>query len=164
RFKLTGLENEIFGTLWMSQDNKFRLETEDQIIVSNGEVYWRYNKLDNQVLIDYAKKSQQDVFLNNFLFHIADLYYSQVLSEEKEDNQKVYELKLTPRNPDESFFSYIKVWIVDKSWDLKRVTYVDYNDNESEYKIEKLVIDPKLPPDIFQFKIPQGIDVVDLRS
>ncbi len=162
-FKLTGIKNEIFGTLYMTKDDKFRLETEDQVIVSDGKTFWRYNKLDNQVLIDYAKKSQQDVFLNNFLFHISDLYYSQIVQEYKENNHKIFVVKLTPRNSDDSFFQYIKVWIQDKSWLLQKVMYVDYNDNESIYEIEKLEINPPIDDKIFSFQIPQGVEVVDLR-
>lgn len=163
RFKLTGIENEIFGTLWLTQKNKFRLETEDQTIVSNGETYWRYNKLENQVLIDKAKKSQQDIFLNNFLFNISDLYYSQILSQQKQDGQKIYEVKLTPKTQEESFFQYLKVWIEDDNWNLRRVIYVDYNDNETEYKIQTLEIEPSLPGGIFTFEVPQGIEAIDLR-
>ncbi len=162
-FKLTGIKNEIFGTLYLTQNDKFRLETEDQVIVSDGKTFWRYNKLDNQVLIDYAKKSQQDVFLNNFLFQINDLYYSQVVDEFKEKNHKIYVVKLTPKNPDESFFQYIKVWIQDKTWLLKKVLYVDYNDNESVYEIETLEINPPVTDKTFTFQIPEGVEVVDLR-
>jgi len=163
RFKLTGLENEIYGTLWVTQNDNFRLETEDQVMVSDGESFWRYNKLENQVLIDYAKKSQQDVFLNNFLFKISDFYYTQIVSKTKPDKINIYEIKLTPKNPDDSFFNHIKVWLTDKNWDLKRVVYVDVNENEVEYLIGKIEINPQVSADIFHFKIPEGIEVVDLR-
>jgi chaperone LolA len=163
RFKLTGIQNEVFGTLWIAQDNKFRFETEDQVMVSDGDKFWRYNKLENQVIIDYAKKSQNDVFLNNFLFNISDHYFSQIVSEEKVDKQKIYEIRLTPKNPDESYFKYIKVWLVDKSWDLKKVVYVDFNDNEVEYDIEEMKFNPEISPETFTFNTPEGADVVDLR-
>lgn len=163
-FKLTGIKNEIFGTLYMAQDNKFRLETEDQVLVSDGKTFWRYNKLDNQVLIDFAKTDQQGIFLRDFLFKIGDLYYSQIVEEKKEGRQKTIVLKLTPKNPDDSFFQYVKVWLTEKDWEIKRVVYVDYNENESVYEIEKMVLNPKLPPDLFQFQPPEGVDVVDLRS
>lgn len=163
RFKLTGLQNEIFGTLWLSKQDKFRLDTEDQTIVSDGTTFWRFNKLENQVLIDHAKKSQQDVFINNFLFHISDRYFSQILSEQKVGKEKIVELKLTPRDSEESFFKFIKVWISDKTLQIKRVVYVDYNDNESEYVIEKQELNPPAPKSLFQFQIPQGMEVVDLR-
>ncbi len=163
RFKLTGIENEIYGSLWLGQDNKFRLETEDQVMVSDGKTFWRYNKLENQVIIDYAKKSDQDILMKDFLFNISERYYSEILSESKEGKEKIYLVKLTPKNPDDSFFKYIKVWIVDKKWSFKRVVYVDYDDNESEYEISKIQIVPDVNNQVFRLQIPEGVEVVDLR-
>jgi outer membrane lipoprotein carrier protein len=163
RFKLTGIENEVFGSLFITNDEKFRLETEDQLLVSDGEKFWRYNKLENQVIIDYAKKTQQDIFLNNFLFKINDNYYSQIVKEHKLSKGKVFEIKLTPRNPDDSFFDYIKVWLKDNSWDLLKVVYVDFNENEVEYIIEETKINPKIGDNMFQFSSPEGVETVDLR-
>jgi outer membrane lipoprotein-sorting protein len=163
RFKLTDIKSEINGTIWISQNDRFRLETEDQVMVSDGTTFWRFNKLENQVLIDYAKKSQQDVFLNNFLFKIDEVYFSQVAGETKIDGKKVYEIKLTPRKPDESFFNYVKVWLYDKSWELEKVLYVDFNENEVEYLIEKMELNPVVTGNVFNFEIPEGVEAVDLR-
>ncbi|MEZ4765975.1 MAG: hypothetical protein R3C26_23160 [Calditrichia bacterium] len=67
RFSLTGTEVEVPAVLQMEGQDKFRLESEDQLVVNNGETFWRFNKLDSQILVDYAKKSDQDVMLNTFL-------------------------------------------------------------------------------------------------
>ncbi|GAB4375259.1 MAG: hypothetical protein Kow0042_20540 [Calditrichia bacterium] len=163
RFKITGVTNEIYGTLWLAPDNKFRLETEDQTIVSDGQTFWRFNKMENQVLVDYAKKSEQDIFLSNFLFSINDQYYSQIISESKESGSKIYEVKLTPKNQDESFFNYIKVWLEDKSWKIRKVQYVDYNENEFEYLIEKMKLDEPVSETKFVFTPAEGVEVIDLR-
>ena len=163
RFQLTNIQSEIYGSIWISKDNKFRFETEDQTIVSNGEKFWRYNKLEQQVLIDYAKKTQQDVFLNNFLFNISDHYTSQLVSESKIHGNKVYEIRLSPKTPDDSFFRFIKVWIYDNTWNLEKVIYTDFNDNEVEYQMEKIELNPQISSDIFEFKAPAGVEVVDLR-
>jgi outer membrane lipoprotein-sorting protein len=162
-FKLSGITNEFFGTLLITNDDKFRLETEDQTMVSDGNTFWRFNKLENQVLIDYAKKTEQDIFLKDFLFNLEDMYYSQILSENKINNHKVYELKLVPKEIDTSFFTQIKVWIRDKSWEIDKIIYVDYNDNESEYNIEKLKLNPEITEKQFLLEVPEGLDVVDLR-
>ncbi len=162
-FKLTNTKSEIFGTLWLMGEDKFRLETEDQVIVSDGKTFWRYNKLENQVLIDYAKKSQQDIFLNNFLYKINDLYYTQIVKEEKIKGKKYYVVKLVPKVPEENFFQSIKVWIADKSWDIYRVVYLDYNDNESEYLVEDIQMNPPGIEKKFHFTPPEGVEVVDLR-
>ncbi|MFZ0389568.1 MAG: outer membrane lipoprotein carrier protein LolA [Calditrichia bacterium] len=163
RFKLTGIENEVFGTLWLTRDNKFKIDTEDQTLVSNGDTFWRFNKLENQVLIDNAKNDQQEVFLNDFLFNIGERYYSQVISVDKSGKRDIYEMKLTPRNKDESYFNYLKVWIEDNTWQIKRVLYVDYNDNENEYVIEEMNLKPDIPLANFTYEVPEGADIVDLR-
>jgi outer membrane lipoprotein carrier protein len=163
RFQLTNIQSEIHGSIWISENNQFRFETEDQIIVSNGEKFWRYNKLEQQVLIDYAKKTQQDVFLNNFLFNISDHYTSQLVSESKKKGTKIYEIRLNPKTPDDSFFRFIKVWIYDDTWKVEKVIYTDFNDNEVEYQMEKIELNPKVSSEIFEFKAPEGVEVVDLR-
>jgi len=163
RFQLTNIQTEVFGSIWISKDNKFRFETEDQTIVSNGEIFWRYNKLEGQVLIDHAQKTQQDVFLNNFLFNISDYYTGQLVSESKLNSKKIYEIRLTPKTADDSFFRFIKVWIYDDSWDLEKVIYTDFNENEVEYQIEKIDLNPSVTKSIFEFNAPEGAEVVDLR-
>ncbi len=163
RFKITNLENETFGRLWLAHDNKFRLETEDQTLVSNGKTYWRYNKLEEQVLIDHAKDTQQDIFMNNFLFNLSESYHTQLISENKNNGQMLYEVKLTPKNPDDSFFQNIKVWIIDDNWKINRVVYVDYNDNETEYVIDEILLNPDISNDKFKFDVQEKSDVVDLR-
>jgi chaperone LolA len=163
RFQLTNIQTEVFGSIWISKDNQFRFETEDQTIVSNGEKFWRYNKLEEQVLIDHAKKTKQDVFLNNFLFNISDHYTGQLVSEGKSKNKRLYEIRLTPKTPDDSFFRFIKVWIYDGSWELEKVIYTDFNDNEVEYQIEMIDLNPAVSEKIFDFNPPEGAEVVDLR-
>ncbi|MEL6823321.1 MAG: hypothetical protein AAFP70_16295, partial [Calditrichota bacterium] len=83
RFSLTGTENQINGQLQMEGKERFRLESEDQVLVNDGQTFWRFNKLDSQVLIDHAKKDDQEVMLNDFLYNLKDRYYSQILDEAK---------------------------------------------------------------------------------
>lgn len=163
RFSLTGTENQIDGQLQMEGKERFRLESEDQVLVNDGETFWRFNKLDNQVLIDYAKKDDQEVMLNDFLYNLKDRYYSQILGEEKVSGKKIYNLKLTPKEDQQSYFTSIKMWVEDKTWAIQRIVYIDYNDNETEYIIEKMDFNPVLQQSTFKFTPPEGIDVVDLR-
>ncbi len=163
-FELTKMESEVFGTLLLDRKNdRYRLETEDQLIVDNGKTFWRYNKLENQVLIDYAKKSEEDVLLSDFLFDIQKKYFAELVSEEKTGKQKQFVIKLTPKNTEESYFKAIKVWVLDKTWEIQRVVYIDINDNKTEFEITQLKINVPIPENAFTFKPPQGVDIVDLR-
>ncbi len=163
RFSLTGTETQIDATLLMEGKDKFRLESEDQVLVNNGETFWRYNKLDSQVLVDYAKKNDQEVMLNEFLFELKDHYYGQVIDEIKEEKSKKYLIKLTPKPTEQSFFTTVKIWVQDKTWEIDRLVYIDYNDNETEYVIERTAFNPELNETAFTFTPPEGIQVIDLR-
>jgi outer membrane lipoprotein-sorting protein len=163
RFKLTGTASEVNAILQMKGKDKFRLESEDQVLVNNGETFWRFNKLDSQVLVDYAKKDEQEVLLNNFLYEIKDHYFAQIVEETKEKGAKIYVLRLTPKPAEQSIFTSIKVWIKDKSWEIERLVYTDYNDNETEYQIDRIDFNPDLAESTFTFSPPEGIQVIDLR-
>lgn len=163
RFSLTGTETRVSAVLQMRGKNKFRLDSEDQVLVNDGETFWRYNKLDSQVLIDYAKKNEDDVLLNSFLYDFEDHYFGQVIDEVKEGGRKKYIIKLTPKPTEQSYFSSIKVWVLEGSWEIERILYTDYSDNETEYVIEKTVFNPELSDSVFAFTAPEGIQVVDLR-
>ncbi len=163
RFSLTGTENQISGQLQMEGKERFRLESEDQVLVNDGVTFWRYNKLDSQVLIDNSKKEDQEVMLNDFLYNLKDRYYSQILGESNESGKKVYNIKLTPKEDQQSYFTSIKMWVEDDNWTIKRLIYTDYNENETEYIIEKMDFNPVLQRSTFTFTPPEGIDVVDLR-
>ncbi len=163
RFKLTGTTSEIFGTFIIKDEDNFRLDSETQIITTNGKNFWRYNKIENQVLIDHAKKENQDVLLNNFLYDLEKKYYSQLIEEYKEGGRKIYVIKLTPKSSNESFFTSIKIWVEDKSWKINRVIYTDYNENQTEYVIEKITFDKEFPNSFFTFDPPEGSEIVDVR-
>ncbi len=163
RFSLTGTETRVSAVLQMRGKNNFRLDSEDQVLINDGETFWRYNKLDSQVLIDYAKKNEDDVLLNSFLYDFEDHYFAQIIDEVKEKDVKKYIIKMTPKPTEQSYFSSIKVWIQDKTWEIERIVYTDYSDNETEYLIEKTVFNPELSDSVFAFTAPEGIQVVDLR-
>jgi outer membrane lipoprotein-sorting protein len=163
RFKLTNTTSEIFGTFVIKGKDQYRLNSETQIIVTDGETFWRYNKIENQVLIDNAKKENQEVLLNNFLYDLQKNYFSQIVDEFKEDGTKIFVLKLTPKPSNESFFTSIKFWVENKSWKIRRVIYTDYNENETEYEIEKIFFDKQFPDSFFTFNPIEGSEVVDVR-
>jgi outer membrane lipoprotein-sorting protein len=49
KFSLSKLEQRGSGILYLKKDNKYRLETGDQTIVTDGNTVWRYSVSTNQV-------------------------------------------------------------------------------------------------------------------
>lgn len=163
RFKLTGTVSEVDGIFIIRGKDNFRLDSETQTITSDGATFWRYNKIEDQVLIDHAKKENQEVLLNNFLYDLQENYYSQLIEEYKERGKKLYVVKLIPKPSNQSFFTSIKLWVEDKSWEITRVVYTDYNENETEYIIEKILFNKEFSDALFTFSPKEGSEVVDVR-
>lgn len=163
RFSLTGVENETHSTLIMEGRDKFRYESDGQVLVNNGSTMWKFDKINDQVLIDHAKKTEEDIVLNNLLYHMEDYYFGQILEENKVDGDKIFVIRLTPKPSEQSFFTSIKLWVTDKTWEIGRMIYTDYNDNETEFVIEDLKFNPPLTSSVFDFTPPDGTQVVDLR-
>ncbi|NIW79925.1 MAG: DUF2092 domain-containing protein [Calditrichae bacterium] len=115
------------------------------------------------MLIDNARKDEQEVEFNNFLYELEDHYFSQKVDETEPDGEKIYTIKLTPKPSEQSYFTSIKVWVEEDSWEVKRVIYTDYNDNETEYIVEEINFDPSFAENTFTFSPPEGARVVDLR-
>ncbi|HQU70977.1 MAG TPA: outer membrane lipoprotein carrier protein LolA [Calditrichia bacterium] len=163
RFKFTGTENSVSGRLMLSGEDRFRFDADDQVLVSNGEILWRFNKIENQVLIDRFREEEKEDFFNSFLYNVQDHYYGDILAEEKSEGKKIYEIKLTPKPEQQSPFAAIRIWVTDKTWEIRKVIYVRFNGDETEYAIEKLNFDPRFDEADFSFTPPADTRVIDLR-
>lgn len=163
RFKFTGTESSVSGTLVMAGKDRFRFTTEDQILVSDGKTLWRFNKIENQILVDEAREGEQDEFLNTFLIELKDHYYSQLVEEYKADGKTIFVLKLTPKPSEQSPFTDIRVWVEDDTWRVRKLVYTRYNGDETEYRIDTLAFNPEIPDSVFALTPPEGTRVIDLR-
>ena len=56
-FGLTKAKHSFKGTMYMKKGNKYRIELEDQTLVTDGLSVWSYIKSTNQVIIDRYKDS-----------------------------------------------------------------------------------------------------------
>ena len=61
RFKVSKVEQEVEGTMFFKKKNKYRIETEQRIIVTDGTTSWSYNQESKQVIIDEYLWSTGDV-------------------------------------------------------------------------------------------------------
>jgi outer membrane lipoprotein-sorting protein len=72
KFGTTGTEQSFAGRFYMKKGNKYRIEMEDQTIVTDGESVWRYTSINNQLIIDkyredprgFQQKTSWLIYLN----------------------------------------------------------------------------------------------------
>jgi chaperone LolA len=163
QFQLTGSATETSGKIFIKNGIKFRLETDDQTVVTDGKTVWTYSTMNNQVLIDRVKEGEGSLLPRDLLFKYPRDYYATLLDVVKVDNEKYYLVKLDPREGVHGYIKTMKMWIHTKSYLIAKIEYTDFNDNISVFEIRKADTATPLSDHLFIFEPGQDMQVVDLR-
>ncbi len=152
----------LHGTLQLMTGNRYRIETETQIVVTDGEVVWTYSKERNQVIIDWLKTSEENPLPKDLLFKYSEEYEPHLVGEQTLNGRKTYVLNLVPKE-EEPFIKSMKIWVDAASWLTVKIQQTDLNDNVNTYVVKNIKQNVKLDPTLFTFTIPPDAEVVDLR-
>ncbi len=163
KFLITGAKNEISGQIYVKGGVKYRLETEDQTIVTDGITVWTYSVFNNQVLIDRAKKDDGAMLPRDLLFKYPRDYYATLLDEVEYNGEDHYILKLDPKEDTHGFIKSMKIWVNGDNYLISKIEYTDFNDNTSLFEIKKIITNKSLSDSFFKFQTPEWADVIDLR-
>lgn len=162
KFKLTKFEQNINGTLYLKKEKKYRIETNDQVFITDGVTSWAFTNKTNQLVIDNFKEDKNSISPEKFLVEYPEDYYSSLVGKSKVNNQEVYELKLIPKSSN-NFIKSMKVWVDDDEWFIRKVELIDINDNVTIYTVKKVDVNVEIGNDKFQFKPGKDVQVIDLR-
>ncbi len=162
-FGLTGAKNEVKGKIYVKGGDKYRLVTEDQVVVTNGETVWTYSVFSGQVLIDRVKENSGSLLPRDLLFKYPKTHYATLLGKVEWNGKTYYNLKLDPREDVHGFVKSMKLWVEPDDWFIDKIEYTDFNDNISVFEIRKSDTKTPLKDDFFNFEIKEGMEVVDLR-
>lgn len=164
RYGSSRVEQTFSGTLYFKKKNKYRIETEQQIIVTDGNTSWLYSKVNKQVIIDRYKEDRNAFLLSpdKFFLTISDEYIPIILETEKVSGKKVIVLKLTPRDSDAPI-EYAKIWIVEEDLSALKVEIGDINGTITTYVVKSFKVNQGIDDSLFKFSIPSDVKVVDLR-
>ncbi|NOX90282.1 MAG: outer membrane lipoprotein carrier protein LolA [Calditrichaeota bacterium] len=163
-FQLTGSVSKTEGTLYVKDGKKYRFETEDQLIVSDGKTVWTYNRINNQVLIDRVRKNSGVLLPRDILFKYPKTHYATLLGEDKIRGKKVYVVKLDPKEDVHGYFSSLKVWIQDHAWQIVKIEITDLNGNKSIFNLSNIDTKNRLADSLFSFTPTSEMNVVDMRQ
>lgn len=161
-WELVGETQTLEGTLYLKTGNRYRIETESQIIVTDGNIVWTYSKSTNQVIIDLLNKSEENPLPKDLLFKYSEEYVPHLVGEEKIDSNKTYVLNLIPKD-EEAFIKSMKIWVDASNWLTIKIEQVDINDNVNTYYVSDIEQNMELSNTLFTFQIPPDAEVVDLR-
>ena len=162
-FKLTGSQTESVGKIYIVDGEKYRFESEDQVIVTDGKSIWTYNSMSKQLLIDEVRENSGALIPRDLLFKYPQKYFATLLSESEEDNKKLYLIRLDPKDEVYGYVKSIKIWVEDDEWIIHKIESTDINGNKSIYEITNQDTKSKIDPDMFQIVPSDGMDVFDNR-
>lgn len=162
-FGVSKIENRLEGKLWMKKKNKYKIQLENQTIITDGKTVWSYYPLNNQVIIDDYKEDPDSFSPDKLMINIPKNYDAILLGVEKILNKNTFVLKLTPKT-DRSLIKSMKVWLNKNEYIIEKVEVADVSDNLTTYISKSITINPGLKDDIFKLKIPEGVEALDLRK
>jgi len=162
-WELAGETQTVTGTIYLTESNKYRIETDEQLVITDGKTVWSYTDIDNHVIIDMLKNSQANQLPKEILLQYSKEFEPDFLKEELVEGDKTFLLDLKPKD-EEGLIISMKVWIDAKTWFTRKIEQIDLNDNKNTYLVRNIQEDPELDPKLFQFEMPEDAEIVDLRE
>ena len=146
------------GNIKINQ-NKFRLDLNQQLIISDDSIQWIYLKESNELqIMEYD--SQDEMISPNKLFTIYENGYKSQYIELKENNHII---DLFPIESNE--FKNIQLQIDQDKIQLKKIILFDKNGGSFSYSITKLITDKEIDENAFRFNEANypDLEIIDLR-
>jgi len=152
------------GKAFFKRPDKMRWEYETpdrQTIITNGHTLWIYRPEDNQVMVGKAPSFFEDGKGFSFLSDMESVKKKFYILLEKEAEDDTHVLKLLPR--EKTFdVSVIYLFVSTKTFEVvKIVTYNSYED-ETRIEFKDIQFKQKLDESLFNFNIPEGVEVLHL--
>jgi chaperone LolA len=160
---LAGETQALSGKLYLKKGDRYRIETESQIIVTDGKTVWTYSPQKAQVFVDQMEKSKENPLPRDLLIKYTSDFKAKYLRSDKLGEVDCHVLLLTAREED-SFAQSVTVWVDKKTFVALQIEQRDLNDNITVYRLQNLALNNKLADQLFTFAIPHDAEVIDLRK
>jgi len=146
------------GRVNYAKGNKFRVDLQNSIIISDGKTVWNYNKAKNQVIINNSDSGASFLSINNFLYY----YPSKCsLSISREEGKNV--LLLTPVKESGLDFSKASIF-VNKDNLISKVIIETVSGKPTIFELSEYSINKNIPDSKFTFTPKEGTKVIDFRK
>lgn len=152
----------VFGSLYLKQPNQYRLETAEEIIVSDGKIVWTYLPEAKQVTKQRLKPGEEFNFLS-FLKDMQSKYKAELGDVEKVQNLNCRKIILTPKEKGADVEKLI-VWVDGKNNLVRKMEMFDLQNSRAIFWFTKVKINHKLDQSQFEFTVPQDVELIDLAQ
>jgi len=161
-YGVTGTEQSFSGIMYTKKGNKYRIELEDQTIVTDGSSVWSYSKSNNQVIVDRYKEGPDSFSPDRIMVDVPARYSSIVLGRERVGSAETTIMKMTPKDA-KANLQWMKVWVDDDEYLMRKIQALDVSDNLSTYVLDSIAVNQSLDEARFRFDAPRDAELIDLR-
>ncbi len=148
------------------QGPKFRVQLDDQLVISDNQTIWVYLEEVNEVQITDFEPDSEEFMSPAELFNLPESEYYITQGEVRtEAGKRLQVLELTPLDKNLDFHK-IKLAINKADRSLYDAVILDKNGIRYTYRITQFKGNPSLPGDAFRFPLEKhpNAEVVDLRQ
>ncbi len=160
RYKQSGQKTD--GAIQLKKGNRYRIETDQQTIVTDGKKVWMYSPSNKQVLIDVFKQNRQQFSPDKFLTGLPKDFSASKL--DTANGFLVLSLEPTKTAVVSSMMTEVKVWVNKGSWIVEKIEYSDKNGTVTTIAISNIRLNKGIADTNFQFEITPEMKVVDVNS
>lgn len=157
-----GDTTRVNGTVVLS-GNRYRVETVEQTIVTNGETTWIYTPADTQVVVNDTEEDASTVTPKTFLTASAERYRITSSTDASRLGQPHVRLEIAARDSTTRFQNGV-LWVRSDDRVLTRMKATDRNGSTLDLRLRDVTVNPPLEGDPFTFSPPDDVEVIDLRS
>lgn len=150
------------GTLLL-QGDRYRVETNQQTLVTNGETTWVYTPSEDQVIVNDYVEDETAFAPSEFFYDCDDRFTVTSVETTTQDGEPHHVLRLEPKE-EGAFYREITLWMRDRDNLVTQLKVADADDTEMIFELEDIEFNPSVSADTFTFSPPDGTEVVDLRS
>ncbi len=155
--------SKVQGKMLLVNPDKFKIETKEETIVSDGKFVWTYSVENRQVVKNLVDKSENMFKPNQYLSNFRSDYTPSLEGEEKVDQTKCYKLLLSSKKED-AFIKKMILWVDQKSLLAKKLEYKDAEDNDIILEFQRIKTNRKIKDPEFIFQTPPGVEELDLSE
>jgi len=144
------------GSFFYKRKNKFVVELKNQLIVSNADLIWNYDKRQKRVVISYFEDDPTSFSLEKYIFDYPKLCRIKII---KNGNEEI--INLIPKD-DNLEFTDIKIW-ADNDNMVRRLELTDIGGVMYQIEFNDIKINQQIEDSKFNFNPPKGTRIIDLR-
>jgi outer membrane lipoprotein-sorting protein len=150
------------GKLFFKHPEKYRIELDRALFISNGETFYRYSSRTKQLVVNDILDIRSDFQPGEWLFKYSDKYKPVSMESAVLFEKKCFGVTLVPKK--KARFDKLRVWIDNKSGLARKIETTDKNENIATYLITYIAKNTELKNSLFTFTPPKGTEIIDMRE